>query len=141
MRSPTFSPSPTTTSVVPSGPVAAVQLPLPSLAVQVISPAMAKVETRHSAARSPPSVLPEVWSIGCPFVLQRVRGASGTNLGRSQVAWNPPDHLTWRGRDAKTSEANWAETPGRVVSLDSVYAIRTARMLAVAFRGPGHDPP
>src|SRR6266568_7743319 len=73
MRSPTFSPSPTTTSVVPSGPVAAVQLPLPSLAVHVISPAMAKVETRHSAARSPPSVFPKVCRIGCPFLLQRVR--------------------------------------------------------------------
>src|SRR5438445_124713 len=73
MRSPTFSPSPTTTSVVPSGPVAAVQLPLPSLAVHVISPAMAKVETRHSAARSTPSVFPQVCRIGCPFLLQPVR--------------------------------------------------------------------
>src|SRR5262249_3740797 len=73
MSSPTFSPSPMTTSVVPSGPVAAVQLPLPSLAVHVISPATARVETRHSAARSPPSVFPHIWSIGYSFLLDRVK--------------------------------------------------------------------
>src|SRR6266567_903097 len=61
--SPTFSPSPTTTTGLPSAPTAVVQLPLPSVAVQVISSATARVATRHSAARALPSVLPIVGSI------------------------------------------------------------------------------
>jgi len=56
--SPTFRPAPTTTSDFPSGPVAVVQVPLPSLAVQVISSASASVDTRHTRARAPPRVFP-----------------------------------------------------------------------------------
>src|SRR5262245_47311949 len=53
------------TIVLPSEPIATVQLPLPSLAVQVISPAITKVEARHKNAKAPPTVFPTVRSIVC----------------------------------------------------------------------------
>src|SRR6516162_6418360 len=62
--SPTLIPSPTTTTTLPSGPAAAVQFPFPSLAVQVISAAIATVETRQSTTNTPPTVFPHRRSIG-----------------------------------------------------------------------------
>ena len=58
-------PSPTTRTTLPSGPIAAVRLPLSSPAVQVLAVATARVETRHNTARAPPPVFPMVRSIGC----------------------------------------------------------------------------
>jgi hypothetical protein len=50
---------------LPSAPVATVQLPLPSLAVQVIvwPWAITKVEARHKSAKAPPTVFPTVRNI------------------------------------------------------------------------------
>src|SRR2546421_12009456 len=50
---------------LPSVPTAAVQLPLPSLAVQVIvwPWAITKVEARHKSAKAPPTVFPTVRNI------------------------------------------------------------------------------
>src|SRR4029453_19416027 len=52
---------------LPSAPVAAVQLPLPSLAVQVMvwGAAIAKVAARHKSATAPPTVLLTVCNIVC----------------------------------------------------------------------------
>src|SRR5713101_945122 len=73
MVSPVFTPSPTTTTVLPSGPVAAMQSPLPSSFAQVISVATARVETRHSTAMAPPTVFPNVRNIGFSLFLADVR--------------------------------------------------------------------
>src|SRR5262245_12823067 len=74
MGSPAFSPSPTTTTILPSGPVAAMQSPLPLSFAQVISVAIAKVETRHITAMAPPRVLPTLRNIGVSFLLDDMRG-------------------------------------------------------------------
>src|SRR4029453_8788681 len=66
--SPTLIPSPTTTTTLPSGPVAAVQLPFPSPAVQVISSPTATVATRHSTARALPNIFPNGRSIDCSLI-------------------------------------------------------------------------
>src|SRR5262245_66091760 len=52
---------------LPSAPVATVQLPLPSLAVQVMvwGSAIAKVAARHKSAKAPPTVLLTVCNIVC----------------------------------------------------------------------------
>jgi len=97
---------------LPSAPVATVQLPLPSLAVQVMvwGAAIAKVAARPKSAKAPPTVLLIVCNIVCfSLCAGGYRGAGAKKVPASIPSWySLRDSDAWRWGQAAVVCVNGA---------------------------------